>query len=102
MHESALLRDLRAKLEELGRPGERIRTVRLWVGALSPVGAAVVRDHWADVVRGTPAEGAALVVDTSVDLADPLARSVVLREVAVEGLGSATGSAVRESGSTGD
>ena len=85
MHESAVMKDLRAKLVEIARTGGRIRTARLWVGALSPVAAEAIRSHWSEVVTGTPAEGSELVVEVSEDLTDPRARSIVLREVGVEG-----------------
>ncbi len=102
MHESVLLRDLRRKLTEIGGRGARIRSVRLWVGALAPIPADIVRAHWAEVVRGSPAEGATLAVETSEELLDPRARSIVLVEVRVEEAEGGASIAARRPGSTPD
>lgn len=86
MHEAALFRELREKLQEVTRAqgAARICRVRIWVGALSHVGEPELKRGWADIVRGTPAEGATLLVERSNDLKDPRADRVVLRSVDVE------------------
>lgn len=85
MHEEALLRDLRRKIEELARAegAERITRVVLWIGALAHVTELTLRRRWADTMRGTAAEGARLVVESSRDVADPRAQGIVLLQIAV-------------------
>jgi hydrogenase nickel incorporation protein HypA/HybF len=89
MHEEALLRDLRRKLEEIAlqEQVDRIARVTLWVGALAHVSEATLRDRWPEVVEGTAAENAGLEVETSTDLADPRAGGIVLARVDVSGGG---------------
>ncbi|HTP54546.1 MAG TPA: hydrogenase/urease maturation nickel metallochaperone HypA [Thermoplasmata archaeon] len=86
MHEEALLRDLRRKLEEvaLREPTARIVRVRLWIGGLSHVTDTSVRARWDDTVRGTAAERSTLEVECSSDLHDPRADRVVLLGVDVD------------------
>jgi hydrogenase nickel incorporation protein HypA/HybF len=86
MHEEALLRDLRRKLIEVTQGAEDapVRRVRVWVGALSHVSAEALRGRWAEVVAGTPAQGARLEVDVSSDPEDPAAQGVRLVELTIE------------------
>ncbi len=86
MHEEALLRDLRRALGELavGERPARIVRARVWLGALSHVSESRLRDAWEGLVRGGPADGCAVEVETSSDPADPLASAVVLRAVDLE------------------
>ncbi|MGI0131889.1 MAG: hydrogenase/urease maturation nickel metallochaperone HypA [Thermoplasmata archaeon] len=88
MHEEALARDLRRKLEELARSAapRRVRGVRLWVGALSHLTDATLRELWPRITDGTGAEGARLTVDPSRDLTDPRAQGVVLVSVDLDEL----------------
>jgi len=86
MHEEALLRDLRRKIQEVARTeGDApIRRVRLWVGALAHVTPATLRVRWPEVVAGTPAEGGRLEIDVSDDPSDPAAQGIRLVELAVD------------------
>ena len=86
MHEEALLKDLRRKIEEIAaaQAARRITRIVLWVGALSHFTEEHLREDWSRVVSGTPAEGAALEVECSNDLNDPRAQKVVLVRVGVE------------------
>ncbi|MCI4372039.1 MAG: hydrogenase maturation nickel metallochaperone HypA [Thermoplasmata archaeon] len=86
MHEEALLRDLRRKLQEVARvEGDLpIRRVRLWVGALAHVTPTALRLRWPEVVAGTPAEGGRLEIDVSEDTADPDAQGIRLVELTVD------------------
>lgn len=83
MHEAALFRDLRGKLLEIGsdHPGELILRVRVQVGALSHVSPSAVAGAWAEITRGTPAEGAALITQELSDPYGPGADLVVLSSV---------------------
>lgn len=85
MHEEAMLRDLRRKLVELAQANgaTQLTRVTLWIGALSHSSEATVRERWTELVRGTPAEGAALQVVQSEDTSDRRAQSIVLMEVAI-------------------
>ncbi|MGA8664300.1 MAG: hydrogenase maturation nickel metallochaperone HypA [Thermoplasmata archaeon] len=86
MHEETLLRDLRRKVEEIGRRegGVPIRRVRVWVGALSHVRPSTLEERWPEVVDGTPAEGSRLEVEVSDDLSDPMAQGIRLVELTVD------------------
>ncbi|MGA7924309.1 MAG: hydrogenase/urease maturation nickel metallochaperone HypA [Thermoplasmata archaeon] len=85
MHEEALLRNLRAKLSEIGATEEplRILRVRLWVGALAHVSDQTLRSRWSLTVKGTPAEDSQLEIEISSDLNDPRAEGIVLTRVDV-------------------
>ncbi len=86
MHEEALLRDLRRKIQEVARAegDPPIRRVHLWVGALAHVTPATLRVRWPEVVAGTPAQDGQLVIDVSEDTADPAAQGIRLVEMTVE------------------
>ena len=86
MHEEALLRDLRRKLQEVAHAeGDvPVRRVRLWVGALAHVTPATLRARWAQVVAGTPAEDGRLEVEVSEDTADPDAQGIRIVDVTVD------------------
>lgn len=99
MHEDALLRDLRRKLEEIARTGpiDRITCVRLWVGALAHTNAASLHRRWAETVVGTAAEGSRLEVESSTDVGDPRANGIVLVAVdAADGGAGPSGYLLRE------
>jgi hydrogenase nickel incorporation protein HypA/HybF len=85
MHEEALLRDLRRKLDEVARAegGVRIVRVRLWVGALAHVSADGVRRRWPELVAGTPAEASTLEIVVSDDPSGPYAEAIRLEDVTV-------------------
>ena len=85
MHEEALIRDLRAKIVEVARANgaDRVSRVALWVGALSHLDEAHLREDWPRIVQGTPAEGAVLEVQSSSDPQDPRAQAVVLASLTV-------------------
>ncbi len=57
--------------------------MRLRVGALAPVSAEHLRAHLALALRGTPAEGARLEIDTPEDVSDARAQSVVIESVEI-------------------
>jgi hypothetical protein len=85
MHEEALYRDLRRRLDELGKATgvSRITRAEVWVGALAHVDPEGLRTRWTELVRGGRAEGAELVIERSEDPTDPRAEGVVLRNVRV-------------------
>jgi hydrogenase nickel incorporation protein HypA/HybF len=85
MHEEALLRDLRRKLEELAHQerASRITRVALWVGALAHVTPDTLRARWPETVAGTAAQGSALEIESSTDIHDPRAGGIVLTHVDV-------------------
>ena len=85
MHEEALFRDLRQKLEEVALRANvrRIRRIVLRIGALSHVTERTLRSRWDSVMAGTPAEGAWLTIETLTDPNDPRATSIELVSVDV-------------------
>jgi hydrogenase nickel incorporation protein HypA/HybF len=86
MHERALMRDVMRKVEEVALADGATRVTRLAVrlGALSHFTPAHFREHFADVARGTFAEGAEVDATVDADLASPHARDVVLESLDVE------------------
>jgi Zn finger protein HypA/HybF involved in hydrogenase expression len=86
VHEEALLRDLRRKLEEIGRAegGGPIRQVRIRLGPLAHVTPETLRSRWGDVVGGTPAAAAQLVLESPTDLTSTDASQVELVDVVVD------------------
>lgn len=83
MHEEALLRDLRRKVDELARANgdRRIVRARVALGALSHLDEPRLRQLWSRAMAGGPAAAAALEVDLIEGTDDPRASSVVLRSV---------------------
>ena len=83
MHEEALVRDLRRKLDELSRAhrSEAIVRARVAVGPLSHLDEPRLRELWTRVMAGGPAAEAELIVETPAALDGPDAASVVLRSV---------------------
>ena len=86
MHEEALLRDLRRKIQEVAQAeGDvPVRRVRLWVGALAHVTPATLRARWPEVVAGTPARDGRLEVEVSDDTSHPDAQGIRIVDVTVE------------------
>jgi len=85
MHETALLRDLRSKLVEVATTAGTVHLTRvqIGIGALAHLTEARLRAEWPDLVAGTPAEGATLVIRVGEDPTEPRAQAVVLESVTV-------------------
>jgi len=83
MHEEALLRDLRRKVDELARAHGSAPIVRAHValGALAHLDEPRLRALWSRAMAGGPAAGARLDVELLEGTDHPLAASVVLRSV---------------------
>jgi hydrogenase nickel incorporation protein HypA/HybF len=89
VHESGVVRDLVARIEEVARAQQagKIRTIRVWLGALSHMTESHFLDHFRIESRGSLAEGAEVEVELSDDVGDPNAQGVLLRSLDVEELG---------------
>jgi Zn finger protein HypA/HybF involved in hydrogenase expression len=83
MHEEALLRDLRRKVDELSvqHGGARIVRARVTLGALSHLDEPRLRELWTRAMHGGAGEAAALEVNLLPGLDDPRSSSVVLESV---------------------
>ena len=83
MHEEALLKDLRRKVDELsaGQGGARVVRARVTLGALAHLDEPRLRELWTRAMTGGPAEAAALEVELVPGIEHPRARDVVLRSV---------------------
>jgi hypothetical protein len=83
MHEQALVRDLRRKIDELARAHGDVPIVRarVAIGALSHLDEPRLRTLWTEAMAGGPGANAALEVEPIASPTDPLATSVVLRSV---------------------
>jgi hydrogenase nickel incorporation protein HypA/HybF len=86
MHETGLVRDLVHQLEKAAREAgaERVSGVAVWLGALSHFSPEHFREHFETEARGTVAEGAALEVEMSQDIAHPDAQNVMMRSIDLE------------------
>lgn len=90
MHESGMVKGLlRATLETAEREGGRVKAVGVRLGALAGISAEHLREHWDEALRGTAAEGAALVVVQGDDPACEHALDVLLDWVEVTQVGQA-------------
>ena len=86
MHELSLMADLMAKIADVARRegADRVSRVEVTLGALCHMSADHFRGHFEHAARGTPGEGAELVVTVETDTDDPRAQDIVLRSVSVE------------------
>ena len=83
MHETALVRDVVHRIEDLARStgSRRVIAAKVWLGALSHLSAEHFREHFAIEARDTLAAGAVLHVEMSDDPNDPEAQHVRLESV---------------------
>jgi len=83
MHETALVRDIIRRIDEIARAtnARRVIGAKVWLGALSHLSPDHFRDHFTMDSRNTPASGAVLEIEVSKDLDDPHAQHVRLESV---------------------
>ena len=62
---------------------QKVIKIRVWLGALSHMSKEHFQEHFAIASRGTIAEGAQIEAEESLDLHDPNAVSVVLKDIDV-------------------
>ena len=86
MHETALVRDVVRRIEDLARStgARRVTGARIWLGALNHLSADHFREHFAIAAEGSIASGATLAIEGSDDLNDPHAQHVRLVSVELE------------------
>ena len=65
MHETALVRDVVRRIEDLAQAtgARRITSVKIWLGALSHLSAQHFREHYALEAQGSIAAGAILTIE---------------------------------------
>ena len=73
MHETALVRDIVRRIDELARAtnARRVTAAKIWLGALSHLSAEHFREHFAIEAQNTLAAGAVLDIEASEDSHDP-------------------------------
>ena len=83
MHETALVRDVVRRIEDVARAAgaRRVTGAKVWLGALSHVSAEHFREHFAIEAEGSIAASATLSIELSGDLDHPLAQHVRLESV---------------------
>jgi len=83
MHETGIVRDLVRRIEVAARDAgaDRVSGVVVWIGALSQFAPVHFREHFDEEAHGTIAEGAALTIEMSQDVAHPHAQDVMMRSV---------------------
>ena len=83
MHETALVRDVVRRIEDLAQAtgARRITGAKIWLGALSHLSAEHFREHYAFEAQGSIAAGAILTIEASSDLDHPDAQHVRLESV---------------------
>ena len=86
MHEASLMKGLMRQIETIaaGEGATKITKVSVWCGALSHMTKAHFTEHFDQAAKGTLAEGAALDVTLSDDLADHRAQDIVLESIDIE------------------
>ena len=83
MHETALVRDVVRRIEDLASAtgARRVTGAKVWLGALSHLSAEHFREHFAIEARHTLAAGAVLEIEVSDDPDHPHAQHVRLESV---------------------
>jgi hydrogenase nickel incorporation protein HypA/HybF len=86
MHETALVRDVIRRIDDLARStgARRVVRVRVWLGALSHLSAEHFREHYAIEARDTPAAEAIVEIEASSDPGHPQAQLLRLESVDLE------------------
>ena len=86
MHETALVRDVVRRIDQIARAAGARRVVgaKIWLGALSHLSVDHFREHFSIEARDTLAAGAALQIDISADPNDPDAQHVRLASVELD------------------
>jgi hydrogenase nickel incorporation protein HypA/HybF len=86
MHETALVRDIVRRIDELARAtsARRVTGAKVWLGALSHLSAEHFREHFAVEARDTLAAEAVLDIEASDDPNDPQAQHVRLESVRLD------------------
>jgi hydrogenase nickel incorporation protein HypA/HybF len=83
MHETALVRDIVRRIEDLARAtsARRVTGAKVWLGALSHLSAEHFREHFTIEARDTLAVGAVLDIEVSEDPDDPDAQHIRLESI---------------------
>jgi hydrogenase nickel incorporation protein HypA/HybF len=83
MHETALVRDVVRRIEDLAQAtgARRITGAKIWLGALSHLSTEHFREHYAIEARGSIAAGAILTIEASGDLDHPDAQHLRLESI---------------------
>ena len=83
MHETALVRDVVRRIEDLAQAtgARRITSAKIWLGALSHLSVEHFREHYALEAQGSIAAGAILTIEASSDFDHPDAQHVRLESV---------------------
>ena len=86
MHEAGLMRDLMRKISSLAAAenARRVSGVSVWLGALSHMSPAHFHEHFSQAAAGTLADGAQIRCETSDDIGDPRADSILLLSIETE------------------
>jgi hydrogenase nickel incorporation protein HypA/HybF len=86
MHETALVRDVVHRIEDLARSAgaRRVIAARIWLGALSHLSAEHFRAHFRIEAAGTCAATATLEIDESDDPHEPQAQNIRLVSVELD------------------
>jgi len=86
MHETGIVRDLVRRLEAAARDAgaTRVSGVTVRLGALSQFSPVHFREHFDQEIRGTLAEGAALRILTTEDIADARGQYVMMESIDLE------------------
>jgi hydrogenase nickel incorporation protein HypA/HybF len=83
MHETALVRDVVRRIEDVARAtgARRVTAAKVWLGALSHLSAEHFREHFTIEAQGSIAASATLSIEASDDLGHPHAQHVRLESV---------------------
>jgi hydrogenase nickel incorporation protein HypA/HybF len=86
MHETALVRDVVGRINQLANAAgaHRVVTAKVWLGALSHLSDQHFRDHFVIAAAGSRAAEATLEIETSDDPHDPSAQNVRLESIELD------------------
>jgi len=86
MHEMSLISNLLNKIEVLAKEQDatQISSVSVKLGALAHISAEHFKEHFETGTKGSLAEGAKLIIETSSDINDPNAQDILLKSIEVE------------------
>jgi hydrogenase nickel incorporation protein HypA/HybF len=86
VHEQSLMKDLMRKIYAVAeeQDADRIKRIRVRVGALAHMSADHFREHFVHASAGGVADGAQVEVIMGDDPADPRAQDVMLESIEIE------------------
>lgn len=86
MHEHSMIKKIVYKIESSARSNgsEKVKSIKIWLGALSHATPDHFREHFEAVSQGSVAENADIEFTVSEDIHHPNARDIILESIQIE------------------